>query len=115
MEKQNETFSDVSSRVYSGQAWAIGDEETTFQVNRNHTMNLLCGCVENKAQIVVSYTVQNRDTLSSISSLLTADVDAIQRLNSKLIQNQDLNFIDSDWVLFVPMEKNGIPVPGKRG
>ncbi|KAH7570348.1 hypothetical protein JRO89_XS05G0091100 [Xanthoceras sorbifolium] len=108
----NDTFYDVSARVYSGQAWTVGGEGNDFNASVPHLMHLLCGCVENEDQIVVTYTVQNQDTLSGIASLLSAEIGGIQKMNTMLTQNPA--YIDVGWVLFVPMEKNGIPKKGRR-
>ena len=43
-------------------------------------MHLLCGCVESDSQIVVTYTVQPLDTLSSTADLLASDVIGMQSL-----------------------------------
>ncbi|KAK0574705.1 hypothetical protein LWI29_027746 [Acer saccharum] len=102
----NDTFYDVSNRFYSGQAWPIG-EEYDLIANVSIPMNLLCGCVENEAQVVVTYTVQNNDTLPGIANLLSAEISDVLRMNTKLTQNP--GYIDVGWVLYVPMEKNGLP------
>ncbi|KAK3223441.1 hypothetical protein Dsin_010466 [Dipteronia sinensis] len=108
----NDSFYDVSTRFYSGQVWPVG-EENNLNVSVLHPMNLLCGCVENEAQVVVTYTVQNHDTLSSIANLLSAEISGVQRMNTMLTQNP--GYIDIGWVLYVPMEKNGLPHAHMKG
>lgn len=103
--QQNDTFDKVSSAIYSGQVWRVGGEEISFIVGDEVPIHLLCGCVESETQNVVTYTVQGNDTLSFISTLLSANVSDIESMNRQLIQNP--NFIDVGSVLFVPMENNG--------
>ncbi|KAG6601525.1 LysM domain receptor-like kinase 3, partial [Cucurbita argyrosperma subsp. sororia] len=95
-------LSDVSNRNYSGQVWIFGDP--LLVDGEEFGVKLLCGCVEDESKIVVSYTVQSRDTLSQIASLLRADATEIHNLNAKLIEDPAL--IVPNWVLFVPMFKN---------
>nr|GEV63483.1 LysM domain receptor-like kinase 3 [Tanacetum cinerariifolium] len=103
--KNNDTFFDVSNEYYSGQAWPTGDER--FQPNRSATIHLLCGCTETDSQVMVTYTVQQQDTLSDIANRLSAEVDEIQSVNKALIKKP--GSINSGWVLFIPMYKNGLP------
>ncbi|GJY72430.1 LysM domain receptor-like kinase 3 [Tanacetum coccineum] len=105
--KNNDTFFDVSNEYYSGQAWPTGDESIQFKPNRNATMHLLCGCTETDSQVMVTYTVQQQDTLSDIANRLSAEVDEIQSVNEALVTNPES--IKSGWVLFIPMYKNGLP------
>ncbi|KAL4570176.1 hypothetical protein LXL04_025827 [Taraxacum kok-saghyz] len=104
--KPGDILSDVSDRFYSGQAW---DQGTRFRASGNATMHLLCGCTKTDTQIMVTYTVEEKDTLSDIASLLSADVDEIASVNKVLLQKP--GFIKVGWVLFVPMYKNGVPPP----
>ena len=104
--KLNDTFVDVSAKYYSGQAWRFEEEDRYFKPDHNYTMHLLCGCPESDSQIVVTYTVQDHDTLSYITTLLSAKMENLLSLNQNLIQ--DPAFIVVGWVLFVPREKNGI-------
>nr|XP_027099333.1 lysM domain receptor-like kinase 3 [Coffea arabica] len=103
--QRNDTFANVSNQIYSGQAWKVGGEEN-YTAGLNATMHLLCGCVESDSQIVVTYTVQPLDTLSSIADLLASDVDGIQSLNTYLAANP--SYLDIGWLLYVPMEKSGV-------
>lgn len=109
--EQGDIFVNVSARVYSGQAWSVGDEAKNFIPNASVPMYLPCGCVKKDSQTVVTYTVQQDDTLTDIANLLSAELSSIQSMNPNLIQNSDS--IDLGWVLFVPMENNGIPLPKK--
>lgn len=105
--KPGDSFADVCAQIYSGQALNVSAE--VFIPNTDFTMHLLCGCVETDSQVVVTYTVQMRDTISSIAALLSAKVENVVSMNKNLIQNPA--FIDLGWVLFVPMEKNGLETP----
>ncbi|KAK3028187.1 hypothetical protein RJ639_039470 [Escallonia herrerae] len=107
----NDTFTNVSSQIYSGQAWRVGDEEKTYVPNITVPIHLLCGCAERDSQIVVTYTVQQHDTISDIGTLLSAQISEIEKLNKILTRNPA--YIDVNWVLYVPSEKNGIPAPQK--
>lgn len=107
----NDIFVNVSAQVYSGQAWSVGDEAKTFIVNTTVSMYLLCGCVKSDSQTVVTYTVQQHDTLTDIANLLSAELSSIESMNHDLIQNS--NSIGVGWVLFVPMENKGLPAPKK--
>ncbi|KAM0979495.1 hypothetical protein ACFX13_015625 [Malus domestica] len=106
--KEGDTVGNVVSEFYSGQAVKIGGEEQLFTVGNMTTFHLVCGCVEKKPQEVVTYTVQDHDTLSDIEKLLSAYESEIQNLNKNFTQSP--NFIDVGWVLFVPMEFNGLQV-----
>lgn len=107
----NDSFYDVSNQKFSGQVWDQG-QDTNLTAGVNKTLHLLCGCVDNDSQVVVTYTVQAHDTLSSLSSLLTAREDGILKMNTYLASNP--SYIDIGWLLYVPMEKFGFP-PSKRG
>nr|AZL41251.1 LysM receptor kinase [Datisca glomerata] len=97
----------ISEGRYNGQAFMVGKNQTLFP--GKNSVQLLCGCVESESEIVVTYTVQRHDTLSQIATLLSAHESNIESLNRNLIKNPQ--FIDEGWVLFVPMEKNGILQP----
>ncbi|XP_063939366.1 lysM domain receptor-like kinase 3 isoform X1 [Daucus carota subsp. sativus] len=107
--KAGDSFVNVSAWYYSGQAWPVGGEERTYIPDTEVPVHLLCGCVQSEDQVVVTYTVQQQDTLSKIGDDLSAEVSKIQDLNTNLAQNS--TYIQADWVLFVPMEINGLPVP----
>ncbi|CAI0390385.1 unnamed protein product [Linum tenue] len=101
--KTGDTFANVSAEVYSGQAWPTGDEARRFIAGKSVTMNLLCGC--SAGEDVVTYTVQDGDTLFGVATMLASDVKGIQRLNGKLLGNSS-DFIDVGEVLFVPVTIN---------
>lgn len=107
--KKDDSFVNVSADYYSGQAWPDGGEVGSYIPGAQVPVHLLCGCVQSEAEIVVTYTVQKQDTLSEIGDDLSAEVSKIQGLNTNLARNS--TYIEADWVLFVPMEINGIPVP----
>lgn len=101
----SDTFEQVSNDIYSGQAWFDGN--STIFNGTEVPINLICGCVESSSQVIVTYTVQDHDTLSDISALLLARITGIQTLNEVLLKNSE--FIDIGWVLYVPHEKYGLP------
>ncbi|BFG16357.1 hypothetical protein CerSpe_026310 [Prunus speciosa] len=104
--KPSDTFYDVSNQIYSGQPLSVKEELKKFNPGADFPIHLPCGCVESDSQIVVTYTVQEHDTLSDIGTLLSAKVDSIENMNKNMIE--DPSFIVVGWVLFVPMEKNGL-------
>ncbi|XP_071695654.1 lysM domain receptor-like kinase 3 [Rutidosis leptorrhynchoides] len=109
--KPDDTFLNVSDQFYSGQAWEVG---TQFINGTNVTMHLLCGCTVTDSQVMITYTVEQHDTLSDIASRLSADVAEIENVNKDLIQKP--GFIEAGWVLYVPMYKNGVPsLTAKKG
>ncbi|XVF85033.1 hypothetical protein PTKIN_Ptkin17bG0086200 [Pterospermum kingtungense] len=116
MVQEHDTFVDVSARIYNGQALEVGGEEKTFITGNKVSMHLLCGCQENQSETVVTYTVHQGEVLSDIATLLSANLNDIQSLNSNLTQNPD--FIIAGSVLYVPVEKDRIPAikkgTGKR-
>ncbi|KAJ8759025.1 hypothetical protein K2173_003263 [Erythroxylum novogranatense] len=113
--KLGDTFFNVSSQIYSGQAWKAGDEERLFITGDVVPVNLLCGCLQTESQVVITYTVQDQDTISDIASLLSSTTNEILSMNSIVAQNP--RFIDVGWVLFVPTKKDAspaAPVPTKE-
>ncbi|XP_077221498.1 lysM domain receptor-like kinase 3 [Tasmannia lanceolata] len=110
--RYGDTPINVSDHIYSGQVWEIGGADR-FQVGNVLPIHLLCGCLGGNSQVMVTYTVQQGDTLSEIATLLSSSVDGTQSLNGFLIQNPSL--IEVGWVLFVPMQKIGVSVKDKKG
>ncbi|KAL0385504.1 UNVERIFIED_CONTAM: LysM domain receptor-like kinase [Sesamum radiatum] len=108
--KPNGTFYDVTNQNFSGQVWGVG-VDTNLTAGVETTLHLLCGCVDDDSQVVVTYTVQPHDTVSTIATLLSAEVDGIENLNPYLAPNP--SYIDVGWLLYVPMEKYGLPDPKK--
>ncbi|XP_051116556.1 lysM domain receptor-like kinase 3 [Andrographis paniculata] len=97
-----DTFSDVSTRNFSGQVWD-GGADTNLTAGEDKILHLLCGCLNNtNSRIVVTYTVEAHDTISSIANLLSAQEDQIEALNEYLAPNP--SFIEAGWLLYVPME-----------
>ncbi|KAL2519586.1 LysM domain receptor-like kinase 3 [Abeliophyllum distichum] len=94
-----------------GKSGRIAAEDTNLTAGVDLKIHLLCGCVDKDSQVVVTYTVQAHDTVSSIANLLSAQVDEIEKLNPYLALNP--SYIDIGWLLYVPMEKDGIPPPKK--
>lgn len=114
--RQDDSFFTVSSKFYNGQAYQVGNEEETFILNATVQIYLMCGCVKNDDQLVVTYTVHELDTLLGIGNMLSALLSGIESLSRILRYSKDQNFILPGWVLFVPMELKGLPSPkkGKR-
>lgn len=110
--QEGDTFRDVSARFYDGKALEVGGEENNFLTGSKVTMHLICGCLESQSTTVVTYTVQQGDTLSSMATQLSTSVNDIQSLNGNLTSNP--NFIKSGWVLYVPAAKDRIPAVPKR-
>nr|GLL42358.1 lysM domain receptor-like kinase 3 [Ipomoea trifida] len=106
MQTNDDSFATVSVDTYSGQAWSVGGEETSYKAGENVPMFLLCGCVGNSetSPLVTTYTVQPEDTLQSIADLLSSQVGDILRLNPYLNLTQGL--VDVGWVIYVPMNQN---------
>nr|XP_043638603.1 lysM domain receptor-like kinase 3 [Erigeron canadensis] len=96
--KPGESVNYITDEYYSGQVWNVSgvDEEEL-------TVHLVCGCVEDESQNVVTYAIQAEDTLIGVSELLNAKEREVENLNKVL--TKDPNYIDVGWVLFVPMEK----------
>lgn len=107
-----DTFMNITRVLYSGQAWKVANEEELFVAGDRISIHLLCGCIQVQSQEIVTYTVQENDTLSGIAELLSANLSGIQGLNERLTRNP--GYIDVGWVLFIPKEKNGVQAQ-KRG
>lgn len=86
--QQSDTFVNVSGQIYSGQAWEVGGEEGSFVAGDQVEMELLCGCVEDDSQIMVTYTVGQSDTLADIATLLSATISEIESYNKKLSNSE---------------------------
>ncbi|RZC58874.1 hypothetical protein C5167_006175, partial [Papaver somniferum] len=105
--KHGDSFVNVSDKIYSGQAWEADGEKSIFITGNDVPINLVCGCIGESSQLVATYTVQDKDTLSMIADLFSTDIGEIERLNPQITQKKGL--LDIRWVLFVPIDKNGIP------
>ncbi|CAN1137411.1 Protein POOR HOMOLOGOUS SYNAPSIS 1 [Linum perenne] len=106
--QQGDTFSDVSSEIYRGQVWVVGNEAQRFVAGDNVTLNLLCGCEGDGRGEIVTYTVENGDTLSDIGHRFHASLASMVSLNQLL--GKDTAFIDVGWVLYVPQGSQGVDV-----
>lgn len=104
--QSGDIFEDVSTQIYSGQAWRDDNELKEFNPGENITIHIPCGCSKSDSQIVVTYTIQEHDTLSEIASLLSATTKNVVTVNKNLIRNPDA--IGVGWLIFVPMAKNVI-------
>ncbi|CAN0929438.1 LysM domain receptor-like kinase 3 [Linum grandiflorum] len=105
-----DTFSDVSTEIYNGQVWDDGNEEQKFVAGRNVTLNLLCGCEGEGAgngDEIVTYTVENGDTLSDIGQRFRSSLASMVSLN-QLLEKNNTGFIDVGWVLYVPRGSKGV-------
>lgn len=98
--KPGESVKYISDEYYSGQVWNASGESEELKVK------IVCGCLENEYQKVVTYTIQPADTLIGVSELLNAKEGEVENLNKVL--TKDPNYIDIGWILFVPMENNKI-------
>ncbi|KAJ6875574.1 hypothetical protein NC652_035080 [Populus alba x Populus x berolinensis] len=98
--------------LYSGQAWEVPGVERLFIAGDKISVHLVCGCGEVATKEIVTYTVQENNTLTGIAELLSAELTGIKNLNERFFRNPSL--IDVGWGLFVPIEKNGIQAP-KQG
>ncbi|XP_050377923.1 lysM domain receptor-like kinase 3 [Argentina anserina] len=103
--KPGDSFERVAGEYFSRQALRVEGNKSSI--------HLVCGCVK-KSQVVVTYTVQEHDTLSEIGQLLEAYQSEIEIYNMNF--TSDPSFVDVGWVLYVPSEKNGIRAEhrGKR-
>ncbi|GAA0140665.1 hypothetical protein Leryth_022062 [Lithospermum erythrorhizon] len=97
----NDTFFDVSNKIYSGSTWKVGGEEKSYFPGDDVTMHLLCGCVETGTQTVVTYSVQVGDNISNIATLFSAKVDDILKLNPYLGSGPEFLTVGS--ILYVPV------------
>lgn len=66
----------------------MGGEEGSFVAGDQVEMELLCGCVEDDSQIMVTYTVGQSDTLADIATLLSATISEIESYNKKLSNSE---------------------------
>ncbi|KAL6011439.1 hypothetical protein ACLOJK_001887 [Asimina triloba] len=113
--REGDSLVNIADWIYNHQAWKGGsNSNATFSAGNEFPFHLFCGCLSgnNHLQPVVTYTVQQRDTLASIADLLSSSSIGILQLNARL--DKSPGFIDVGWVLFVPMEKKGRAI-GKKG
>ncbi|MED6197688.1 hypothetical protein PIB30_059001 [Stylosanthes scabra] len=99
--KKGDIFVNISNTFYSGQAMPIN---RVMVPGQDLPIDIPCGCSN---QRVVTYTVQQNDTLEKISLLLNSTLPALLRMNKILAHKP--SFLDASWVLFVPLDLNGVP------
>ncbi|GJM94200.1 hypothetical protein PR202_ga10824 [Eleusine coracana subsp. coracana] len=97
--EQDDTPLTVNTNKFSGLAMNVGDGNN-LTANRKITVHMPCGCSSTASHGVLSYAVQEGDTLSNIASLFRTSSQDILNLNPSLT-NPD--FIKPGWILFVPM------------
>ncbi|KAF3964808.1 hypothetical protein CMV_010946 [Castanea mollissima] len=85
--QHGDTSDQVSIEIYSGQAWKGKANDSGIDAKTNLSISLPFGCIESQSQTVVTYTVQDKDTLLCIASLLSSDVTGIQSLNPEMVLN----------------------------
>ncbi|CAL1405281.1 unnamed protein product [Linum trigynum] len=77
-------------------------------------IELLCGCSGDESIDIVTYLVQENDTLGKIAELLSASVEEIVNLNERLSQ-QASSLIEEGKLLFVPRKKQRRRIkPGRK-
>lgn len=97
--KPAETVDTVNREIFSGLAMNFGDEYPLISGN-TITVHLPCGCSSAASKgVVVSYAVQEEDTLQ-IASLFRSTSQDILNLNPSLV-NPD--FVKPGSILFVPI------------
>ncbi|WVZ70153.1 hypothetical protein U9M48_018841 [Paspalum notatum var. saurae] len=96
--RQDDTPDNVTANTFSGLAMNLGNGSLYY--NTTIPVYLPCGCSSIAAEGVLSYPVQGHDTLSTIASLFRSTPQDIVNLNPSL-SNPD--FIQTGWILFVPM------------
>lgn len=89
----------VKSRTFSGLAMNLGDGYTLIS-GSTITVHLPCGCSSAASKGVVSYAVQEEDTLPKIASLFRSTSQEILKLNTSL---ENPNFVKPGWILYVPL------------
>ncbi|AQK91789.1 lysM domain receptor-like kinase 3 [Zea mays] len=103
-----DTPDNVKSNNFSGLAMNVGDGRTLI-AGTTIAVHLPCGCSSTAPEGVLSYSVQEEDTLSTIASLFSSRQQDILNLNP-ILRNAD--FIRTGWILFIPM---GVAGSSKKG
>ncbi|KAF8670714.1 hypothetical protein HU200_050376 [Digitaria exilis] len=96
--EHDDTPEAVRINKFSGLAMSVGDGKGLI-ANDTITVHLPCGCSSTAPDGVLSYAVQEEDTLSTIASLFRSSSQDILNLNPS-VTNPD--FIQPGWILFVP-------------
>ncbi|KAJ0971542.1 hypothetical protein J5N97_019501 [Dioscorea zingiberensis] len=112
--KAGDTAGNITSFLFSGQAYNISEK---LMAGVAIIVHLPCGCYSALAagqSQLVTYTVQQGDTLSTIADLFDSDVNSIRMMNTRL--TVDPEFLSPGWVLFVPMgmKQNNNQEQGER-
>ena len=97
--KPGDTPDKVNRGIFSGLAMNFGDGYPLISGN-TITVHLPCGCSSAASKGVVSYAVQEEDTLPKIASLFRSTSRDILNLNPSLV-NPD--FVKPGSILFVPI------------
>ncbi|KAL6615368.1 hypothetical protein ACP70R_037638 [Stipagrostis hirtigluma subsp. patula] len=105
--KNGDTPDGVKINNFSGLAMNVGDGKR-LNASDKITIHLPCGCSSAASDGVLSYAVQDEDTLSTIASMFSSSSQDILNLNPSL-RNPD--FIRTGWILFIPM---GVPGSSKK-
>lgn len=101
--EEHDTPDTVKINIFSGLAMNVGDGKVLI-TNDLITVHLPCGCSSTAPDGVLSYAVQEEDTLSNIASLFRSSSQDILNLNPS-VKNPD--FIKPGWILFIPMGSSG--------
>uniref|UniRef100_I1NNV3 Protein kinase domain-containing protein n=1 Tax=Oryza glaberrima TaxID=4538 RepID=I1NNV3_ORYGL len=97
--KDGDTGDIINSKTFSGLALNVGDGQILHKEEKL-IIHLPCGCSSTAPEGVLSYAVEDKDTLGNIASLFGSSSKDILDLNPSL---KDPNFIKPGWVLFIPM------------
>ncbi|XP_062208452.1 lysM domain receptor-like kinase 3 [Phragmites australis] len=103
--EREDTFYSININKFSGLAMYVSDSKNLTADNTT-MVHLPCGCSSTATDGVLSYAVQEEDTLSTIASLFRSSSQDILNLNPELVNP---NFIRTGWILFVPMGVSGSP------
>uniref|UniRef100_A0A0E0JJW3 Protein kinase domain-containing protein n=1 Tax=Oryza punctata TaxID=4537 RepID=A0A0E0JJW3_ORYPU len=105
--KGGDTGDIINSKTFSGLALNAGDGHRP-NIDERLIIHLPCGCSSTAPEGVLSYAVQDGDTLGNIASLFRSSWKDILDLNPR-VTNPD--FIKPGWILFIPM---GVAGPSNK-
>lgn len=97
----------INSKTFNGLALNVGDGQILHKEEKL-IIHLPCGCSSTAPKGVLSYAVQDGDTLGNIASLFRSSWKDILDLNPR-VANPD--FIKPGWILFIPM---GVAGPSNK-